>query len=330
MKFSVWIYISLLHLSLSGWPLRAMARADTTRSTSEDLLPREITFQIQAVPHQGDSAYVVEIPFRLSGNLILVDAEINGVQGRFILDSGAPDLLLNSSYLRSSKIRGKLSAQGVTGSVEKVSVEFVKHFKWHQHELKNVKVEAFDMGHIEQVRNEKILGLIGFKFFEAYEILLDYQHSRVILYKLNRSGEPIVSRELAPDHTIPFRMKGHIAVVKAKVAGQALDFGIDTGAEMNVLDIRSKDKVLKHFQILSRGILNGNGNQKMEILTGKIKNLEINGIPYPKIRAVLTSMEGLNRAYDAQLDGIFGFYFLIRRKTAINYQQRKMYLWELQ
>ncbi len=46
-----------------------------------------------------DSA-VCTIPFTRAGNLILIQATVDTVQGNFILDTGAPNLVLNLTYFR--------------------------------------------------------------------------------------------------------------------------------------------------------------------------------------------------------------------------------------
>ena len=46
----------------------------------------------------------VFIPLKRVGNLLLLEAEIDGVVGNFIVDLGAPYLVLNSTYFRDYEI----------------------------------------------------------------------------------------------------------------------------------------------------------------------------------------------------------------------------------
>jgi hypothetical protein len=42
------------------------------------------------------------VPFKKVGNLIVVEAQIDSVYGNFILDTGAPGLVLNKTYFRDA------------------------------------------------------------------------------------------------------------------------------------------------------------------------------------------------------------------------------------
>ena len=44
------------------------------------------------------------IPFRMEGNLLLIKAKINGQTGEFILDTGAPDLIVNKAHFKTMLI----------------------------------------------------------------------------------------------------------------------------------------------------------------------------------------------------------------------------------
>src|SRR6056297_198076 len=58
----------------------------------------------------------IVIPLKRAGNLILIDGKVDGQSGTLILDTGAPGLVLNSTYFRESKPAAKGQGQGITGS----------------------------------------------------------------------------------------------------------------------------------------------------------------------------------------------------------------------
>src|ERR1043165_8521915 len=51
-------------------------------------------------PFTKDDSSSVEIPFIRAGNLILIQAKADTLDGNFILDTGAPKLVLNTTYFR--------------------------------------------------------------------------------------------------------------------------------------------------------------------------------------------------------------------------------------
>ncbi|MCT4623410.1 MAG: hypothetical protein N4A46_07280, partial [Schleiferiaceae bacterium] len=55
------------------------------------------------------------IPFKRVGNLIMVEAKIDGQMGYFVLDTGAPYLVLNSTYFRDYPQLELYASIGATG-----------------------------------------------------------------------------------------------------------------------------------------------------------------------------------------------------------------------
>src|SRR5215213_6168819 len=66
------------------------------------------------------------IPFTRAGNLILVKAKADEVEGNFILDTGAPYLVLNITYFRDYPTTGtntdQTSISGSGSAVEKTNI----------------------------------------------------------------------------------------------------------------------------------------------------------------------------------------------------------------
>ena len=301
------------------------------KDTLLDDSPIAIRFNVKFHTENGLDQNILEVPFRLSGNLILVEAEINHKKGFFILDSGAPDLIINTRCLPKGKnVRKKnITAGGITGEIAEVRLQLINHFKWQEYELSKTSVKAIDMSHIEKVRNEEILGLIGFELFKKFELLFDFNISKIFLYKLDRSGNKLSQLKNAPpDHQASFVMDGHIPVLRVELGDHKLNFGLDTGAELNILDIRSKKKVLRHFKIKKRGLLHGNSKGRIEVLMGEITGMKVNGLLFPKIRAILADLRHLNKAYQASLNGILGYHFLIHFKTSVNFVKKEIYFWK--
>jgi len=70
------------------------------------------------------------IPFTRVGNLIVVQASVNSIFGNFILDTGSPHLVLNTTYFRDypllfTKDEEQTTITGRAGIVERT---MVKHF----------------------------------------------------------------------------------------------------------------------------------------------------------------------------------------------------------
>src|SRR5688500_8317789 len=63
------------------------------------------------------------IPFSRAGNLILIKGRADTTEGNFILDTGAPHLVLNITYFRNypSTVIADAEQAGITGAVTSVT-----------------------------------------------------------------------------------------------------------------------------------------------------------------------------------------------------------------
>ena len=93
-----------------------------------------------------------KIPFQKKRGLIFVKALLNGEKKNFILDTGAPSLILNSAYTEEGNLSDSLDAVGGSVSTRKVQVE---SFDWAGIRQINFETISMDLSHLER-ENEKI------------------------------------------------------------------------------------------------------------------------------------------------------------------------------
>ena len=55
------------------------------------------------------------VPIKRAGNLIIVEAQIDSLEGNFVMDTGAPYLVLNSTYFRDSPHVEEQQSAGING-----------------------------------------------------------------------------------------------------------------------------------------------------------------------------------------------------------------------
>src|ERR1700761_1873089 len=63
----------------------------------------------------GDFKTLV-VPIKKAGNLIIVEAQVDTVEGNFVLDTGAPYLVLNETYFRYLPKIADQEAAGINGT----------------------------------------------------------------------------------------------------------------------------------------------------------------------------------------------------------------------
>lgn len=294
----------------------------------------ELSIQVFSEARYDNDSSVIVIPFSRAGNLILVRARADSIEGNFILDTGCPHLVLNMTYFRHYETTWEQDEQkgGMTGEIATALQTVISNFRFGGTEHYRVKTDLVNLGHIENSKGVKILGLIGMQLLDRYEMIIDFERSQIHLRKANRkddlASQNEVLRDTAAYHTIPIEMKDDRIIVRTELAGKKIRLIIDSGAESNVLDSRLPDKVFEQVNINGRIILTGAGNKKVEALRGDLQTLVIGGQRVNDLPVMITNLEKTCFSYGGCVDGILGFDFLSLQKIGFNFVTRKMYLWK--
>lgn len=280
-----------------------------------------------------DSANCI-IPFTRVGNLIVIKGIIDGVEGNFILDTGAPRLVLNMTYFRQypASSTAEEDAGGITGSASGNSPTMVANFGFGPVHYQKVEADRINLGHIENSKGIKILGLIGVQLFKRFEMILDYEKNLIYLHLITKKEGSSYRSEMLSDSSaydeFQIDLMEDKLITYAEMAGKKLIFVIDTGAESNVLDSRLPNKVFENVDITRRILLTGSGNKKVEALYGNMKNMRLGKLDVANLPVLVTNLEKMCFSYNKCLDGMLGFDFLSMHKIGFNFVKRKMYIWK--
>jgi predicted aspartyl protease len=275
------------------------------------------------------------IPFNRVGNLIVLRAKVDTIEGNFILDTGAPGLVLNLTYFRQypNARRTEDETGGVTGAIAATHPTDIGSAVIGTFHYAKVEADRVNLGHIENSKGIRILGLLGMNLFKRFELIIDYENNLLHLHLINKKETRTYQHEMLKDtaayNEFPVEIKENKLYTYGEVAGKKLTFIIDTGAESNVLDSRLPDKVMENVTINSRILLAGTGNTRVEALTGDMKNIKMANLDIGALPVIVTNLEKMCTAYDDRcLDGLLGFDFLSLHKIGFNFVNRKMYIWK--
>lgn len=275
------------------------------------------------------------VPFSRAGNLILLKAKADAVEGNFILDTGAPGLILNTTYFRNYPMtEGGTGEQsgGITGSVSQAAATNVKQLSFGSVNYYKLRADRINLGHIEDNKGVKIIGLLGMQLFKQFEMIIDYDKALIYFHLISRKEAKTYQHEMLNDtaaySTFSITVSDNKILTYGKVGSKKLTFLVDTGAESNVIDSRLSENVLDHVSVTRRIKLNGAGNQKIDALYGDIRNLTVGSRDIATMPVLITNMEKMCFSYNRCLDGMLGFDFLSMHKIGFNFVKRKMYIWK--
>lgn len=283
----------------------------------------ELQLEKQAHYFQSKTKGVVESNFELVGGLIFLEAELNGKTEQFILDTGAPHLMLNTQKPKSKRVIGMM--QGVGGN-KRITRARGHNFNWNGINTKRKESYAVDLANIAKAKNKDFAGMISYDQVRNREVVLDYEHKKLFLLK--KKSHAFFSNHNKTDK-VRLRMVGHIPVVKVKIGKKKYYFGLDTGAEVNVIDKRLKKKLPKEFvSARQTKTVVGKDARPITVQTTQLKSIKIGKSEYENMDFAFTDLSFLADENGFQIDGLLGFPFLNQGTYSIDYRKKVLNKWE--
>lgn len=268
------------------------------------------------------------IPIKRVDRLLLVEARIDTMQGNFIIDTGAPDLILNHTYFRKYWVSSDAIASNVGGIPSgPVKNTWIDQLEIRELRFERIKATLTELAHIENRSSIKVLGLLGVAIFKEFSMTIDLQQNVLILKKLDKKGNELSKLE-TPTTTktmkIPIKIVNNTIMLQGVVAGKKLNLCLDSGAETNVLNGNVADKVLKKFTLARRSVLLGTGGSKVEVLVGRLDDFTIGTMNLSNLPTVISNLEEFGDASEQQIDGMIGFEFLNKGIICINFRKKEL------
>lgn len=275
---------------------------------------------------------MISIPFEItSDNLIVVTAMINGEKYKFIIDSGAPSLYLNSKYFKENETKKGISlnnSKDVNGSnINGQDIIAVDSFNFNGIQAKNIKVMMSDLSHLEN--GLKIHGLIGYSIYKDYDLLFDYQNKTLTLIYPDYTDTFLKENKYKFSEVSLFFDEGksysHIPCVNAQIDKATLLLGIDSGAGGNLIDSQLWTQLKKNVKELKITDLKGiNNRNSTEVNAGKLRSMKIGSKKFKNTETLFSNIDHINATRSEAIQGLIGYEILSRQKTILCYKNRKL------
>lgn len=271
------------------------------------------------------SASTQIIPFRISNGLMVIRAKVQGQSGNYIFDTGIPNMVLNARYFskRSSFSSGYGSRPPMNGSSGHGGGYPIRMY------LDDLTLwghaAIVDLGLIEKSKRMPIHGMLGLHALKRYEVVLDYQKQEIQLYELTRKGDRKGANDLMiPHETVDLHFLEHIPYISAKVNGQDLLMGLDTGTELNVLSekylstVEPKGGTYTHKKLLLLGSTSASA-APIGLTTTQVGHFKL-----PELETIFISLKHLNELSGPKIDGLVGLNFLRHFQITLNFKKKKI------
>jgi len=268
------------------------------------------------------------LPLKKAGNLILVDATVDGVQGTFVFDSGAQGIVLNATYFRDSKKTFDAHSAGISTKKINKQTKKIDRFELGGIVLENIKADVINLGHLENSRNIKIHGLIGAMLIKEFETTIDIRNLQMIMRPIDRNGNLIEQFNDTTRYDIQqkIRYANNIIVTTIPINGKDVCFCLDTGAEHNVIDFHNHNNIMETISVTNRKVLRGAGEEKIEVLFGVMNQFFIEETQFEPMQTLITDMTSLRNSYGINVYGMLGFDFFNQGIIKMNFKKKTMHI----
>jgi len=267
----------------------------------------------------------VDAPARLRNGLLLVEAEVDGQRGNFLLDTGAPALVLNKRKFAAPATQTTLAAAGstgVNGQMAGMSYHVVEKFDWQGISFQQKEVPTLDLTSLEKkLGGLPLLGLIGYNVLSQYAVTLDYRAGQVRLRQPDPAAAPAPALM-----RVPFVLNGHLPLVALTVGGQTFQVGVDCGAQANLLDQQYQAGLAHELRKTSTAQLSGADAATRAVTTARLPEVRLAGpLIFRRQATVFADMAHLNQNPSrAPLQGLVGYPLLSQYCPTIDYVNKEL------
>ncbi|MDX1701261.1 MAG: pepsin/retropepsin-like aspartic protease family protein [Melioribacteraceae bacterium] len=248
------------------------------------------------------------LSFELANGFMIVEAHVDGEAGSYVLDTGTPNLIINGKVKDTS-----VELVGVDNEIDAGEM-VVNQFQFGSVEKENIRAWVVDLNFLESIVNRKVKGIIGADIISDFAIFIDFKNKRLQLVKSAYEAEfkPSKNHYIIPCKFIESENK--FPVIETKIGKKNFRFGVDTGANICVLDQKLKNS----NQYKSRHI-SDSGNNFLELEELVIRNARLKDVAY-----IYKDLNELNKHIEIPIDGILSLDMLNLDQVIIDYLNSKI------
>jgi len=262
----------------------------------------------------------VAVSFDLVQGGMLVEAEINGVQGVFLFDTGAPTLIVNSAKREGEEA----TMVSISESYEAYSIR-VDCFRWAGIQLRDIEALVLDMSHLEDYYDRELMGVIGFRVFADRELLLDASQQRIFVSQVKDFPFSDLARV---DRIIPFSMQGHLPVLEVQLGDSTFRFGFDSGSSGNLIDPKVLEVVSDSgTREVRKRKLYGFSTKPQFVPLVTLQSLEVGQVREESMEFLVVDFSQVIEN-EVLIDGLLGLPFAQDRLISLDYPQNRLVFYE--
>jgi len=256
----------------------------------------------------------IVIPFELINGLTIIEAEVDGIYGRFLLDTGSDGIFIDGIVKETDQ---SILTLGGTTAIETRSLNEVIVGSFIQNDL---EAQIISLEPIEEHLGIDLKGIIGGHVFLPKVVIMDFQKSIITLSdRLTRLDKKMYENQ------VDIKIQNQIPIATIQIEGKNYNFALDSGSSIHFIDASLLEKL--------NGITRVNATSTMKCLANKnehIQNVRINSFSlgdadFKQQLCLPRSFAHVNAGVGANLHGIISLSQLSKEVVVIDYARGKMW-----
>jgi hypothetical protein len=278
-----------------------------------------------------DFPAITTVPFELVNRLIMVKADVNGVYGNYMIDTGGQASMLNSTRFAEGTIdvfeMNHAPPSGAGGEILDAKGTNNLEISLGAIRVNGARAMVSDMSHMETNIGVELAGVIGFEVLEQFQLYFDYAAQQVTFQALGENNLPLQDLSIGqPEQVVDFEFAGHIPILPVRIGDLELKVGLDSGAAGQMIFTRFQDELRGEYEFITRDEMRGADHNVQMGDVVRISNMALGSIAYEDMIFRFNDLaDHGGKAYP--FDGLLGYGFLSNRPTAINFRTGKLYIW---
>ncbi len=257
----------------------------------------------------------VTIPFQLINGMIIMNLEVDGKKGAFLLDTGADAILIDG--IPKNTTGEEVSTLGGEVAVEMTELEHLKIGSLVQY---GVAAQVMSLSLLEQNLGIDLFGIIGGAYFMPRSLYMDFTTSIITI-----SDKPFGKKAVKGLSTTKFEMVHGIPVVPVTIGNQVYNFAMDSGASTHFVHIGLFETMAGLTKKeSSTNIISANHISK-EVNRYEIAALKLGKVIFENQDCLPQNFDEINAELGKPIAGILSLSAFAKEKIIIDFKKKKMY-----
>lgn len=256
----------------------------------------------------------VSFPFEVINGLTIIQAEIDGEHGLYLLDTGSDGVFIDG-VVNSNKE----SIVTLGGSAD-ISTKMLKELKVGAFRHQDFEAQIISLSPIEEHLGIDLKGIIGGHLFLPKVVTIDFQNSLIVL-----SDKLTKEEKIQFENKIKINIVNQIPVAKIEIENRTYQFALDSGSSIHFIDTKILQNLENVVRTQEMSTMKCLANKNNEIQKIRIEKFNIGEASFQEQTYLHRDFQDVNQTMGINLDGILSLSQLSKDMVVIDYSRGRLY-----